>query len=710
MIYNAEILISDNKLTVQGCVATSNKYTKYAFYLYQNNRVIEKIGYKILNTHTFEVCNTGLYHVRIFVQEKEHLLDEYIKTTCDTKGVLYTSSEDVDTHLDFINSDYKKENKILPFYQLKYPYQDFCFVMAKGEQKTSDFKTFSKKHSLNVRELEKNKSIILYNGDLYNQNDKMFVFSGMTKLDDTLIYGSNDIKDYQTSQKLEEGIGNFSMILGSGNKFSIQTDYFGISKLYYYNEKDYFIATNRYHLLTLAMSELNIVKTLDSEIFLANLIGNHQTTMQTFSRKLSIKHTYLLPVDRKFEVNIKSKEVRILTTSLYDVLSVPPKYDEKEYNSLLEKAEKEIIQNATACLNHPYFENYMVDVTGGMDARMVLCALSRVPNYQEKVVANFYKYPNTPEDFDIALKILSKHRLSLKSPPKNEEFVAPLNREDAFLSVKFGESSVFYDAESNQKPYLKACRFGGGYGEIVARHYYTRAHFNSLLDNFANDDTAFDYITKLYGCSKPTRILSFNYYAKVLKEEILLLPGKSNLEKYENSYLYYRNAFHLNVALLSEFLSTDWGILQSKELFKIKYMVFYNQKNIKLQLDMLYKLNPEIASLPFGGDMNEKQRNVLNEKYNCYPVVTDFDENLLLELEIEWNCNNDKLKAVNVNRNATKNYNSEFMLSVLQEIITKNKELKNENMASIINILKKDEYTAERMCVCRKIMQVYHAF
>lgn len=169
--------------------------------------------------------------------------------------------------------------------------------------------------------------------------------------------------------------------------------------------------------------------------------------------------------------------------------------------------------------------------------------------------------------------------------------------------------------------YKNALCLPGFCGAMTGRPYYASHYLDSdLADPFLPDKEFYVHLSQKQGY---TVYDADELIAKLLHEECSVLPGRTNLEKFESHYLYYRNGIHFTDSWLAYSMSS-WSILQSKKMLKLKYMLFPGE-NIKLQLDILYLLNPEIAAVEFGTDKYNEWRKELHLKYHKYPADTIYD-------------------------------------------------------------------------------------
>ena len=152
--------------------------------------------------------------------------------------------------------------------------------------------------------------------------------------------------------------------------------------------------------------------------------------------------------------------------------------------------------------------------------------------------------------------------------------------------------------------------------------------------------------------------------AKLMQEECECIPGRTNMEKYEIHYMYYRSPIHCTDIWRSSIHYPGWQILQSKKALSCKHTLF-PKEGIRVQLDILYCLNPKIAGVPFERALYNKWRVRLREKYGGYADTTDFDAEKIKALHDEL----DSIRIPNRETNAIRRFQKIYTVENTLEII-----------------------------------------
>ncbi|MCL2400831.1 MAG: DUF6270 domain-containing protein, partial [Defluviitaleaceae bacterium] len=307
----------------------------------------------------------------------------------------------------YCNNTFTTSIQSLNFYKQKYPYQDY--ILFYGEKGIKErLCNFAKSIGLYFYEFNTRVDIgvfLLSSRPVKFFRGKVFAFSGITKNNGKLIFGDEDIIDAIDNYTNE--IGEYTLIIENENHVDIINDYFGISKTFYYNKNKLAIMSNRYHLLLLLLKNLNITLKLKFDQCAFYLTLDKVYSQQAFFRDLPIKDTYILPIDQSIRIVKTEKNLLFLKTKLHNVLHNPKTFNKHDYTFKLQQAADEILENVKIILQDNRFDYSIIDLTGGMDSRLVYSAIAHFPEYKEKIRIHTYDdHPATGEaDLPVAFDI-----------------------------------------------------------------------------------------------------------------------------------------------------------------------------------------------------------------------------------------------------------------------------------------------------------------
>lgn len=601
--WNAEISICENRIEVyiENIKGTADKY---CYYLYDiNNAVVEKSKWTSTPNYIFEIDKEGAYFVKIFKRDLSS------KTSMSTAYVDYynkCTKADFERfcqeNREYVFTSHLKSNFL---YKMKAPYKDFAVVVSRRTETISN--DFLVDYGFRRKDVEMgNLSIDLLAENTDNYVQKEIIFSGLGKCNHKLINGE---KDLQCSKDIsDEVIGNFTYVKKEKNVLEIGNDYFGTGKIYYYMKGELSVITNNYHFLLLILKHLGIIIKPNTKLIAALLCKSRQAFQQSITREREMLDVYMLPADKLFKIN--KNGVFIEDKSIASVFRL--KKTEEIDDGLLIEGKREIIENTEIVLADTRYEKVIVDLTGGLDSRLVYGAISNLDNYRNKIVIHAdgrdASINEENSDLSIAVKVNC-----IKEYDYNTVYESQLWRDIDIVENEMVSQSVlsgYYYPHSYLKmviskiDFVPAFELNGFYGEICCRPYYTRKLLKEKT-KYEDIDALISAIANRIGILSGS---TYNELKNKLKEELQYLPGESYLEKWENHYLFYRNGLHCNTIWEYEKRAPQWGPLQSKALFKYKHITYGKIDGAKEQLQIIQQMDPRLNAVPLADIQDENER------------------------------------------------------------------------------------------------------
>lgn len=583
---NFSLNVAIENSTIQGTIDTDGlpSDSEFAFYLMAGKEVIERTPYSDKVSVNFAPPYNGSFFIKAFVRTPD-------------KKITEKSPE-----VTFFYSDQKEEtghpksfDAALPFTPLSYPHQDIAIISGNSKE----LPNFASELGLSFQSLADDKIVTLSSFPIHRRADQSTLFSGTARGKSRLVFGQHDLRD---PAEVSDEIGDHVLLSVSGQRAVVRTDYFGISKLFQFHDAEHFIVSNRYHLLLLILKRLGKVLTLDKVKMAANFANHGQPFTQAFTSRMDIAEVTMLPIGRA--IVIDSGRAESFDTSILSDIKSATYDDVNDYEARITSAANEITNNLEIALEHTRFKAVRVDLTAGLDARAVFCALSRLRQYAPKVRIHTADVPASPLDLPISLALTSSGPWAYDDIPRRFEWVRKERSHEEILSLDLG--TYYGRTSANAYAHLdETLRISGFYGEIAARPYYARLLFGRVSDDITDEELV-QRVTK-----PPIEVSSdreLGLLRNILSEELAALPGRTAIERWDLHYLAYRNGLHCSDKWLSKTIAPSWGPLQSKHLFKLKCAMFQNEKSIKLQLDLINELNAELALIPFGRDKDNADR------------------------------------------------------------------------------------------------------
>lgn len=566
-----------------------------------------------LNRYSFTLTAEGVYVVAAVILYNGTKLTRYSFPVGYFMEETRASFDECCTRWD------ASESEDLPLYEMKYPFSYTAVVYCKQAKKEIEERLKSIDNQLIVDKIiiKEKTYFILSNKGL--RNGKV-VFSGMAKYKGRFIFGVDDFTEKDEIGELKESIGNFSAINIGDGQIEIFNDFFGECKTYYFEDNNLFVAANQYHLLVLILKELGISLRINKELVKATLCCNHYMfAQQVFTTQALIGGIKFL---EPYEWIRLTEQAEILTTSFKDYVAIAPKpLDKNEYRSLLESAKEEIVENLSIVFENPNIDQTVIDITAGLDSRMVFAALTNIKDFDQKVTVRTL---NIAEDLRIAAGLVNAYDLTVdETPAYTPDFNTVMaEKQSAFLGGSYKTYPI--RNEKYYEPGSTTVRFSGGYGEQMTRYYLTK---DMVTDPLFEQEP--DYVTafmKDIASSSVSYITDYDsgvrYAEKYLKAEIEQYPCVEKLDKVEFHFLNFRGPFHFKQFSV---IGNVWMPLQSKNLYKLFRYTQRKAELYKLALQVACYFNTPVGTSEYGDEnYNEALRQLRGqlilpeEKYRRY--------------------------------------------------------------------------------------------
>lgn len=588
---------------------------EFAFYLYRDEGVEWRGAYSQHSEASFALTSTGSYKVKGFARSP------MAKWTAMTEVI------------QFDGTPYGSSAKPIPldldFAPLDYPHRDFV-LFSGGALSEERLSVASERLRLTVPGLRSSVwkteagDVELRWTSSEPENHPNFVFSGMARTSTEFIFGEKDLDDRRVPE-ISESVGDFSLAVRHDWGVEIATDYFGIGQVYYYSKGGVHCISNRYHLLLLTLSSLDEPIVLDRVKARASLQAANQPFTQNFTRRMDVADCYSVPVGKKLQVT--GEGLRLIDSEIAAILNLPTDelIDEVEYWDGIAIAADEIVSNLKVVLDHPSFDNVRVDLTGGLDARLLFAALSHLGSHADRIGIHTADVPGSPHDLGISLALTRETEFGYDTCAKEMFDVSATSSMAENQSYNLG--TYFGIRPERVRSRLdRVLRINGFYGEITARPYFARLIYGRASENLESGEFSAAYIRSIPETHRP---LEGPYeLTSLFREEFEMLPGDRATAKLDAFYLFYRNSLHCSDRWLNHVLAPAWGPLQSKALFALKWRSFSRHKDIRLQVDITEYLNKGLSLIPIGRATDNADRAEIDARYQ----VPDGDIDKTLEL------------------------------------------------------------------------------
>lgn len=564
-----------NEASIKGQVLVEGapQDAEFAFYLMAGAEPVQRTGYDTVQSVTFDAERGAEYWVKAFMRYGSG------KVTAKSDIVWVPRVTAGDLEASGLSAPLK-------FAPLTAPHQDIALIVGRHEAMPG----FADELGLHFTQLSgraDRSCCTLSTRAMKSAGRRRVLFSGSARGEGRLILGQDDLR---TPEEVTEEVGEFILLTASGRNATIRTDYFGIAKLFVFRDGEHVVLSNRYHLLLAILQRLGKRLTLDKVKMAANFAHHGQVLTQAFCSRMDIARIRMVPAGHF--VTVEHGQVNICRSAIRSDIAAAASDDGESYDLRLRSAAEEITDNLKIALEHERFRSVRVDVTAGLDARMVFGALSRLPEFASKVRIHTADVAASPQDLPISLALTASGPWTYDDIPRTHEGVRQEISHEELTSLDLG--TYYGHRPVNAHAHLDdTLRVSGFYGKVTARPYYARSLFGKVADDISGSDLIDRVARPAPPVSSPAEI---NALQVLLIEEFAKLPGQTALEKWDLHYLVYRNGLHCSDRWLCRTLAPSWGPLQSKELFRLKCATFHREGSIKLQLDLINELNPELGA------------------------------------------------------------------------------------------------------------------
>lgn len=587
------IHITNRRDRVLSSVQNSGGELKYHYSLFRNGKLLKNFIHSspIIN---WTLKETGFYTIAgKVVGTNKFFVSEIFRRF---------SANDELSFNQFNNKLCNEVTQTIPFYKLNYPFSDFAIVINRNQNEIN----LSKLEGLEVTKIHENAYFV----GVPIKHEKYF-FSGYSHFNDRLIWGSEDFDSLSENDRSEIFLktGNFSFFLEKNQKYYFGTDFFGHSKIFFSENDNYFVASNRYSLALMLMQALDFDIEINKDFALFSLsMQNSMLTDQPFSQEGMVKNLYFLKTGEYFEFDFSQRKRNIV-----DGISGCLENNHETYDQLIRKASNEIKNNIKGYVDSKRFSKFTADLTGGLDSRLVFAGLTKQTNANAIFTLltggaerEIQCSSRIAEDFDFKYdKIFPSFRkikfgFNLPETLTSSEFLDLLVSYD--LGTCFDPSRTFPVIHLNDY-----CRITGCSGETCTRPYISLRLFNTKEKNDKKivDEYYHSYFSRMNFSGKNIEFAK----AYLLQH---LHNDKGFPENYEQILLQFRNRFHFDNTARISYSTPYLSPLQTVSGFIALYKNL-KESNYKIAFDILKNINQDLTNYEF----ESFKDNVEAAKFSC---------------------------------------------------------------------------------------------
>ena len=491
--------------------------------------------------------------------------------------------------------------KNLPFWHAPLPYRDFVVFACKDyfENQLMPENFAVSLAQLNFTQTLKAsyENIRVYFAE--NKNavvTENFIFSGYLQHNGLMYMGQDELpKNLQRHEIIGAADGYFTFACTDENTTIVSQDWLGQDIIFYYMCGNYMVASNRYHLLLLFLAKLGYRGELNYDkvlmLMCCEALHRQNATRDMFFAGLkSMLMTENIMIDKNgWRVEEKRATARLLE----------PITSKKESATLFEQGIEEIKENARAAFSYPFREGITIDITGGYDSRISLAAMLNTGrrDFSARTVVE----EAVPGDKEISALITEKfniaYRDSLFYPrelwPSFDDFLAWKRSTGMGLQYQLRDLDISRPASD-----CSILRISGAYGEHY-KNYYMKWVPDLLEKETTVDEIAsayvFIYSSPFSGNNAVTKRL-----ARLLRDEMALLPGETAQEKFNLFWTFYNARIHFG---LHQGRTPAWAPHMAKSTWRYANSIPYYERAKRhrsfINMEIARTLCPELEEIPY---------------------------------------------------------------------------------------------------------------
>ncbi len=664
-----------------------NSFFEYCFYLLRHGEVVEKTDWKRVKTHSFKIKESGTYSVTGYVRFGKN------RKKVSSKIYNYISDSSENEFNNFINNGVKSDLNLASkpdLFVYQKPFASFAVVVSDYENDninklSNNYKEIHK--DLNFSKINTNNQNVYFisNVEPKKINNSLIWFSGMAIANNKLIVGQDDILESTDVSQLYSGTGEYTLIK-MDNELNIYRDYFGKNLIFNYIGDNIKVVSNSYHLIIEVLKKLNVGLYMDYNNTIATL---STFVMEPFGGKFTLNMNIdnIKQTPNYYNINIANNNINFIKNKIYKDINQKENYFSINYNKLIDNAKNEIIDNVKACLSSNHYKNFILDLSGGKDSRVIYSAFTQAKK-DENVFVNT-RFVSKTNDLDVALKINSLYNIPYSTVGKelclDDSVKINSMHRSYYMGIYFRRDSRLDSNTITTKYIGDTLIFIGSYGEVIARNQIPIYFANDYNDTFNNNMDISGFVDhQILSSNSMFFIYDNDVYKNVLIDAFNNSIGNSLYNKLQNIHMQNMEFIHFSSVFRSYIQAEEFGAMHSKSLYKANQCLPINTVFPKAQFDVINALNPKVGAMEYENLIDRE-----NYKDNIKSIINaekNFDYSFNLdEMKAKWEQANKVAVKNRIVKNGnlgdvkfgTNNHLYNETLKALHSLITIDNEIKN---------------------------------
>jgi len=394
----------------------------------------------------------------------------------------------------------------------------------------------------------------------------------------------------------------------SDGSIEFHTDYAGTSAWYEYKSERVRIVASSFLLAAWLAKECGERLSLDLKVIDADFTSLTQPFQQPLLDDLELAGFSCLRADQVLVLSDTGGELRELSQFGRDIVR-PDSFTISRYNELVDAAVKELVDNCGAIASDPSISHVRCDISGGLDSRLVLAGFLAGPSAS---VAKLSLYTETaghspsPKDQEVAMLVSDATGIPFDDQP--EVSIGPCTvRHIAYSQIVANFGTYWHRTHGHAREWDPTTVYAGGAGlDNIARDY-TTSSWQLVAPKVANpQELSLDLAHQMFKWRGRASLKAAPRAGLVAIAELWgQIPG-DQLDKGSHLFNFYRARFHgggANPAMLGV---GRVGPGPTRSLHLLRLMSGRVFSVPRVQLEILHRLNPSLAAVPYGDDKYNK--------------------------------------------------------------------------------------------------------
>lgn len=407
-------------------------------------------------------------------------------------------------------------------------------------------------------------------------------------------------------QDLQHSTGSYTLVLATREEVRVTADYFGFNRWYLFEDRDFIVAANGYHLLLEFLIGAGQHLSLNRTSLLSQFWSMRcQATMQNFSRHMGVVGVrQMTPAER---LVLDGSGWNLERTPLGAVLADRSAVSATEFAALLKLGASEVVAHVDAAVGDGRNEHVLVDLSGGLDSRVVYAALESVRPSVDTTVCSINSR-DTPgsRDLEIALSLVGDRAVRWNDSPVVREWLSAESSDQVSRSHYLG---TYY----SQNLWLsrlvddKTVACNGACGEILARPYLSRNLFGTPCDSAVDVSSFMDELWHQWGHLSDTSCQEvLDAWKDSFSQELIAQDCESPYEALDRMYMTFRHAYHFDPSHAHSYIHLNFMPMQSPALFMLHHKMYAEMRGLELQGELLRLLDPDLAAHEYESERDNR--------------------------------------------------------------------------------------------------------